>query len=560
MGCIIERPINNFNFISAQAANGVDIADLTGSIDNCSLFLSPPINLVSSSITNSSFTVTATSQSGGLESGFEWQASELVDFSVISDSGTSVGGDPTPSFDFTGLSPDTLYYVRARANGAINSAWSSEIQVTTLFAFSFQTDMVGGGTFDPSIVYSGSGTPQWIFEDGSVETGDAISVTGSSVGLDGTSQTVLLVLEDKSQITAIIFSGLDLLGSFNLNEFTGATFSNVDLRTNSLTSFNKSGITFGLTSELRLNSNNLTSLSLSSGDEFKTLDASNNSLTSISNLNNSDFGNSATLGLSSNPSLGLSQSDLPSSITGAFVSFKIDNTGYSGSVDLSAYDYWIGTSISIRNNSSLTSATYPDMSSGTVKELRAENCDLSGSQDLSNMIINDNNAMYFTGNSSLTGWTPPSNYDTALWTYIAANDTNISSIDFSDYDFGTSGSVRGLLFSGSPLTSITFTAITGTLTRFQFNNCSVNNFNVDDLGSGAFDVSGCQIDLNDQGFTATETNRFLVQLDSITANVGTGKSLLIAGTNAAPDGSSGGFDGDAAVTSLISKGFTVTTS
>lgn len=59
--------------------------------------------------------------------------------------------------------------------------------------------------------------------------------------------------------------------------------------------------------------------------------------------------------------------------------------------------------------------------------------------------------------------------------------------------------------------------------------------------------------------TAAEVNRMLVEINAIATSGFTGRSIIMNGTNAAPDSSSGGYDGLTAKTALQSKGFTVTT-
>ena len=66
--------------------------------------------------------------------------------------------------------------------------------------------------------------------------------------------------------------------------------------------------------------------------------------------------------------------------------------------------------------------------------------------------------------------------------------------------------------------------------------------------------------MQDNGMNASEVNRILTELDTNATNSFTGRSINLSGTNAAPDTTSGGLDGSAAKTSLIGKGFSVTTS
>jgi hypothetical protein len=56
----------------------------------------------------------------------------------------------------------------------------------------------------------------------------------------------------------------------------------------------------------------------------------------------------------------------------------------------------------------------------------------------------------------------------------------------------------------------------------------------------------------------TAVNQLLVDIDTVSVTASVTKTINVSGTNAAP--TSGPPDGSAAVTSLLSKGFTVITS
>ena len=74
------------------------------------------------------------------------------------------------------------------------------------------------------------------------------------------------------------------------------------------------------------------------------------------------------------------------------------------------------------------------------------------------------------------------------------------------------------------------------------------------MSGGTFDSSST-IYLYDNTMTATEVNHFLTDFD----NIGwTGVTLDISGSNSAPDGSSGGFDGITARNSLTGKTWSIT--
>ena len=74
------------------------------------------------------------------------------------------------------------------------------------------------------------------------------------------------------------------------------------------------------------------------------------------------------------------------------------------------------------------------------------------------------------------------------------------------------------------------------------------------------------IELQNNNMSVTDVNHILVDFDNISTNLNpsgwTGTTLDISGTNSAPDSSSGGFDGIAALSSLTggTNNWTITTS
>ena len=66
--------------------------------------------------------------------------------------------------------------------------------------------------------------------------------------------------------------------------------------------------------------------------------------------------------------------------------------------------------------------------------------------------------------------------------------------------------------------------------------------------------------MQNNGMTSAQVNKILVDLDTNSSSSFTGRSINLSGTNAAPDATSGGLDGLSARASLITKGFTVSTS
>jgi len=104
---------------------------------------------------------------------------------------------------------------------------------------------------------------------------------------------------------------------------------------------------------------------------------------------------------------------------------------------------------------------------------------------------------------------------------------------------------------------------TGTFTRFQIMTNDLDYVDLKPLSASTMKNVTFGMRLYDNNMTAAEVNHTLVDLDTITAanpSGWSGGTIDISGSNAAPDGSSGGYDGNTAVTNLIASGWTVTTS
>ena len=83
--------------------------------------------------------------------------------------------------------------------------------------------------------------------------------------------------------------------------------------------------------------------------------------------------------------------------------------------------------------------------------------------------------------------------------------------------------------------------------------------------SGLFGFNNVIIQLLNNSMSTIVVNHYLIDILSMVSGESpggdyTGRAVSINGTNAAPDGSSGGYDGDQAVIDLVALGFTITTS
>ena len=277
----------------------------------------------------------------------------------------------------------------------------------------------------------------------------------------------------------------------------------------------------------------------------------------------------------------------------AFTNLWAYSCNLTGNIDLSSLTGLSGK-IHLYSNPLLTSITNPS-STATISRYRAQNCNITGTFDCSG--LSDLRELLIFANSNLTGITNPthSNPITSYWAYNCNLTGNIdlstltglggslrlygnslltsvtnptSSESFSEYDVHDCDLTGTLNVSGltglagnfdcsenSNLTGLTFPASSGTISTFDAFSCNLAYFDITNL---TFD-SAVSWDASNNNMTAAEVNKILVNLDSTVPVLGTG-SISIGGTNAAPNTTSGGFNGSAAVTSLAAKGYTVITS
>jgi hypothetical protein len=225
--------------------------------------------------------------------------------------------------------------------------------------------------------------------------------------------------------------------------------------------------------------------------------------------------------------------------------------GYSckltGNLNLSLLT--ISGAFNVGANPFLTSITN-SVNSGLFSYYGAAACSLTGNLDIS-MI--DVVAFEVFQNPLLTSITNPVSAQ-VMTTYSAYSCNLTGTLDVSTL----TGLGGGFLAYNNPLlTSITNPASAQVFNNYSAFSCDLGYIDFTTLPNMT-NVNNAIIQLQGNSMTAEEVNHILVDLDTISNGLFTGRSINIAGTNAAPDAVSGGFDGSAAVTSLVAKGFTVT--
>ena len=158
--------------------------------------------------------------------------------------------------------------------------------------------------------------------------------------------------------------------------------------------------------------------------------------------------------------------------------------------------------------------------------------------------------LQFQTNNSVTDIIFPTS-SVAISDLIAYNMDSLTDIDITGLT-NLTGDVR---FSGNnSQTRLRLPATSGTMQRLRLYS---NDLGYEDMSGLTFQSTNIEIRIDSNSMTATEVNHWLVDMDTV-LGTGTG-TIKTDGSNAAPDGTSGGYDGLTAKANLISKGYTVTT-
>ena len=216
-------------------------------------------------------------------------------------------------------------------------------------------------------------------------------------------------------------------------------------------------------------------------------------------------------------------------------------------------------------NPNLTGITHT-ASTETITNYQINNCDITGTHDIS-MLTGIDGDINLSNNSNLTEILFPSGVTTSL----DASSCGFTDIDLTEINLKS----RCRVYNNTSLTGVTFTSSTETFQNvftaesnwaFGLHNNAigyVDFYPLSGINMNTGATYGASIALNNNTMSTSEVNRMLVELSDITSlNLSgwAGVVLNISGSNAAPDGSSGGYNGTAATQSLIASGWTVTTS
>tara|TARA_R110002126_G_scaffold259997_1_gene402986 strand:- start:387 stop:2129 length:1743 start_codon:yes stop_codon:yes gene_type:complete len=235
---------------------------------------------------------------------------------------------------------------------------------------------------------------------------------------------------------------------------------------------------------------------------------------------------------------------LPS--TGSVGVIDVSSCGLTGTTDLSTgidcggFDCDSNTNL---ENILFKSSDYP------ITQLVLPNCGLQDMDFTPLSGISGTFQVYTNSSLSALTFTPNNNGTFTRFDSYNCNLTGTLDLPFS----GLSGIFQ--VYGNSGLTNVTHATTSNSFTYYYADTCDLGYVDLTPLSGGTSDDINMR--LYDNTMTATEVNHILVDLDVFGW---TGGTLDISGSNATPDGTSGGFDGLTARDNLTGKTWTVTTS
>jgi hypothetical protein len=266
----------------------------------------------------------------------------------------------------------------------------------------------------------------------------------------------------------------------------------------------------------------------------------------------------------------------------------------TGNHDMTIYPN-LGGNFEMQSNPNLTGVTHT-ATTRTFTNYELNACDITGNHDMSmlpglggNFNISSNvnltlntlgGSFLFYSNPNLTDFNFNPTGSTETFTRFQGYDCDLTT---SNFDLSIFPNITKTinLHNNPNLSGITFPTSVGTFsnrgpssnndTSIGLNQCNLGYVNFYPLSGATMDVndaSGCDIFLQDNNMSTTDVNHIFVDLSGITSNnlsTWSGVTFNIGGTNSAPDGSTGGYNGLSALSYLTGAtpsggGWTVITS
>lgn len=459
------------------------------------------------------------------EGGADGEASAVVSGAVGDVTYVWSNGETTQTI--TGLSAGQVY-VTVYDDGVelCNSRSYATVKdgdVPPSFMFSSVNDTASTFTID----YTGTGTPMWY---------DGIdSYTGNSVTFvnwnNSTQKDVSVFVEEPDKVISFgnDWTNKGLTNTLDISSLSGLS-GDFDVSMNS-----------GLTSILNPTSSGVfTEYIVDSCDLTGVLD--------ISGLS----GLGGVFRAAGNPNL----TSILNPTSSELVSYSVQGCDITGTLDISGLS-GLHNRLFVHENLNLTSILSPT-SPFIITDFRAYGCNLTGTLDISGLSGLSGRVWVFS-NPNLTSILNPTSSG-IITDYSAYSCDLTGTFDVS----GLSGLSRLVIFSNSNLTSILNPTSSQPFSRYRTSGCNHDYIDLSTLTS-MMNINSGAYDFEDNNMVAGDVNHMLVDMDSLVSSEPpggsfSGRSVDVGGTNAAPDSSSGGYDGSQAVINIASKGITVITS
>jgi hypothetical protein len=263
--------------------------------------------------------------------------------------------------------------------------------------------------------------------------------------------------------------------------------------------------------------------------------------------------------------------------TRTFTNYELNACDITGNHDMSMLP-GLGGNFNISSNVNLTGITHT-ASTEIFTLYHIAVCDITGVHDIS-MLNTLGGSFLFYSNPNLTDFNFNPTGSTETFTRFQGYDCDLTT---SNFDLSIFPNITKTinLHNNPNLSGITFPTSVGTFsnrgpssnndTSIGLNQCNLGYVNFYPLSGATMDVndaSGCDIFLQDNNMSTTDVNHIFVDLSGITSNnlsTWSGVTFNIGGTNSAPDGSTGGYNGLSALSYLTGAtpsggGWTVITS
>jgi hypothetical protein len=276
-------------------------------------------------------------------------------------------------------------------------------------------------------------------------------------------------------------------------------------------------------------------------------------------------GLSGTLGLISCTSLGTLALPTVTSISGAaLTACEVRScTPLSGALDFTGCAFGTNYVIEVGNMASVTSLVLPDLTAITPSQVYIWSMGNAGFTSAKLDKVLWAGTIRITGCANVTdlGSTGAATF-TPTFGAGNLNYTQITSLIAltQNIDFSASSNARTIfqITDCANLGTVTLASANDkTFTFFYVNTCNQSSVSISGY-TQMMDVNNSRVEVRSMSLSAAVVNALLVHLDSITDNAFTGRVIDLSG-NSAPDTTSGGVNGVAAKSSLITKGISVTT-